>query len=120
MGVRTPALQIGVSWNQGSNRGNSQCPLNKGESADWLESGRRKSNPRSQLGNLTLTAYNSALGTKSFQERRDRVDEDGEPIGYKNGLKINVDIAELDAWNRSNIQLRTTQLASSALALFPL
>ena len=72
------------------------------------------------LGNLTLTAYNSALGTKSFQEKRDRVDDDGEPIGYKNGLKINVDIAELDTWDRSNIQLRTTQLASSALALFPL
>ena len=72
------------------------------------------------LGNLTLSAYNSALGTKSFQEKRDRLDDDGEPIGYKNGLKINSELADQITWNRSIIESRTIELARNALALFPL
>lgn len=72
------------------------------------------------LGNLTLSAYNSALGTKSFQEKRDRLDDDGEPIGYKNGLKINSKLADRNTWNRSIIESRTIELARNALALFPL
>ena len=45
------ALQIGDSRNRASNHGNSQSPLFTRESVGWLESGRRESNPRSQLGN---------------------------------------------------------------------
>jgi Protein of unknown function DUF262/Protein of unknown function (DUF1524) len=72
------------------------------------------------LGNLTLSAYNSSLGTKSFQEKRDRVDDKGQPIGYKNGLKINIQIAKLDVWNKSIIEARTEDLANEALEQFPL
>ena len=46
------APQIEVSRNLESNHGNSQSPLVTEESAGWLESGRRESNPRSQLGKL--------------------------------------------------------------------
>ena len=49
--LRTP--QIGVLRNPVSVHGNSESPLFTRESADWLESGRRESNPRSQLGKLT-------------------------------------------------------------------
>jgi hypothetical protein len=47
------APQIEASRNPVSVHGNSQSPLLTKESVGWLESGRRESNPRSQLGNLT-------------------------------------------------------------------
>ena len=40
-----------------------------------------------KLGNLTISGFNSALGNKSFQEKRDRTDSKGREVGYKNGLK---------------------------------
>ncbi len=44
-----------------------------------------------RLGNLTLAdkSNNTRLGNKSFIEKRDALDEDGRPAGYKNGLWLN-------------------------------
>ena len=46
------APQIGVLRNSVSVHGKPQSPLVTRESAGWLESGRRESNPRSQLGKV--------------------------------------------------------------------
>lgn len=72
------------------------------------------------LGNLTLTGYNSSLGNKSFQEKRDREDHQGRPVGYRNGLNVNKDLATRDSWTASDIDARTQQLVDRCLDLFSL
>ena len=47
-----------------------------------------------KFGNLTLSGYNSALGNKSFMEKRDRKDSKGRAVGYKNGLSLNHTLAD--------------------------
>ena len=73
-----------------------------------------------RLGNLTITAYNSTLGNKSFAEKRDRADKEGRSIGYKNGLALNAGLAEKEAWTVADIDKRTMQLAEQVAARFPL
>ena len=73
-----------------------------------------------KLGNLTITGFNSALGTKNFLEKRDRVDSVGNPIGYKNGLKLNQDLAIAETWSAEHIDARTTKLVEQVLNLFNL
>ncbi len=72
------------------------------------------------LGNLTISGYNSHLGTKSFAQKRDRVDDKGHQIGFRNGLSLNADVATQETWSRAQIAARTERLAQEALALFPL
>jgi hypothetical protein len=73
-----------------------------------------------KLGNLTISGFNSALGNKSFAEKRDRVDRQGRAVGYKNGLKLNEDLAEAERWDKEQIDQRTSRLVYSAMALFKL
>lgn len=73
-----------------------------------------------RLGNLTITAYNSNLGNKSFAEKRDRTDIQGRPIGYRNGLSLNADLANRDSWTAQDIEERTAALAARAITRFPL
>lgn len=73
-----------------------------------------------RLGNLTITAYNSNLGNKSFIEKRDRQDAKGRYIGYRNGLALNVDLSTRESWTSEDIERRTQELASRVLARFPL
>lgn len=73
-----------------------------------------------RLGNLTLTPYNSALGKMSFIEKRDRIDEDGLPIGYKNDLVLNTDLASRPDWSEDAIGARTVDFTQRVLDLFPL
>lgn len=72
------------------------------------------------LGNLTISCYNSALGTKSFREKRDRVDSQGRPIGYNNRLSLNADLANATSWSIEQIQARTQKLASQVMDMFAL
>lgn len=72
-----------------------------------------------RLGNLTITAYNSTLGNKSFPEKRDRTDARGNSIGYRNGLALNADLADRKTWTVADIVERTTKLADKVLARFP-
>jgi hypothetical protein len=51
-----------------------------------------------QLGNLTITAYNSSLSNKSFQDKRDRIDRNGNFVGFKNRLSLNTQLASTEAW----------------------
>jgi len=73
-----------------------------------------------KLGNLTISGFNSALGNKSFVEKRDRVDRQGRAMGYKNGLKLNEDLAEAEHWGKDQIDQRTSRLVDSVMALFKL
>lgn len=72
------------------------------------------------LGNLTISGYNSSLGKKSFVEKRDRQDADSNPIGYRNGLSLNSDLANRDDWSGEAIRARTDKLSLLAVEAFPL
>lgn len=72
-----------------------------------------------RIGNLTITGYNSTLGNKSFEEKRDRKSRDGQRyIGYKNGLEINREIADKDAWTIEDIKTRTTALVEKLMKVY--
>ncbi|AXJ10227.1 DUF262 domain-containing protein [Arthrobacter sp. PM3] len=75
---------------------------------------------RHRLGNLTITAYNSNLGNKSFLEKRDRKDPKGRYIGYRNGLSLNAELAARDSWTANDIEERTQVLADKAVERFHL
>lgn len=73
-----------------------------------------------RLGNLTITAYNSTLSNKSFIEKRDRKDSQERWIGYRNGLKLNEQLATQDSWTVADIAARTESLCDQVVARFPL
>lgn len=73
-----------------------------------------------RLGNLTITAYNSTLGNKSFGQKRDRADGHGRSIGYRNGFNLNADLASHDTWTVADIDARTRDLANKVITRFPL
>lgn len=75
---------------------------------------------RHRLGNLTITAYNSNLGNKSFVEKRDRQDSKGLRIGYKNGFSLNAELATRESWTADDIEARTKVLADKVIGRFPL
>ena len=72
------------------------------------------------FGNLTITGYNSSLGNKSFEEKRDRKDNSGKYIGYRNGLNLNADVADKTAWTVDAIKARTDSMVEKILAMFQL
>lgn len=71
-----------------------------------------------QLGNLTITAYNSSLSNKSFQDKRDRIDRNGNFVGFKNRLNLNTQLASTEAWTIEQIQARTHDLQQKVLLEF--
>ena len=73
-----------------------------------------------KLGNLTITGYNSKLSNMSFIRKRDRKDENGNFIGYKNGLGINAEIAQKDKWTIADIEVRTRALTDRFLEMYKL
>lgn len=73
-----------------------------------------------QLGNLTLSGYNSALGKMNFTDKRDRVDDKGDYIGYKNGFYLNTELSSADVWNKNTIKGRTKSLTEEVISLFRL
>ena len=72
------------------------------------------------FGNLTITAYNSSLSNKSFAEKRDRKNSDGNYIGYRNGLNLNDDVADKDKWTVEIIKNRTDVMVEKILTMFRL
>ena len=72
-----------------------------------------------KIGNLTITGYNSSLGNKSFEEKRDRKSKDGKRfIGYNNGLDINKEIAQKDKWTIDDIKDRTKSLVNKLIKVY--
>ncbi len=72
-----------------------------------------------KIGNLTITGYNSTLGNKSFIEKRDRQSKEGKRfIGYKNGLEINKEIAQLDTWTVDDIKKRSETMIEKLMEMY--
>ena len=69
---------------------------------------------------LSITGYNSSLGNKSFKEKKERKDNNGNPIGYLNGLNLNADVADKDEWTVDLIKDRTDKLVKEILDMFKL
>ncbi len=69
------------------------------------------------LGNLTLTGYNSELGDKPFEEKKERLENPETPthitILYKGVLNQ-------DTWAEPQIQARAKELSETILKLFPI
>lgn len=70
------------------------------------------------LGNLTITGYNSNLSNMSFEKKKNRKNNRGNEIGYRNGLYLNKDIVNEDSWSISKIEKRTDDLVKESLDLF--
>lgn len=64
-----------------------------------------------KIGNLTLTAFNSNLGTKSFSQKKEY---------FRNGFSINEFILSSEKWTATEIQERSDDLIEKALKLFEL
>ena len=73
-----------------------------------------------KLGNLTISGYNSSLGNKSFSDKRDRVDNKGKFVGYKNNLHLNQDLENEDDWTIEKIDYRTNRLVERILNKYSL
>ena len=71
-----------------------------------------------KLGNLTLTGYNQNLSNFDFEKKRDRPNQDGSFIGYKNGLYLNTELAKKDSWTEADIEERTNKLVAITLDIF--
>ncbi len=69
------------------------------------------------LGNLTLTGYNSELGDKSFEEKKQML---GNPESPTHITVLYSDVLNQAAWNESTIQLRAAHLSEMILKLFPI
>jgi hypothetical protein len=67
------------------------------------------------LGNLTISGYNSALGNKSFEDKQQRIDQKGRPVGYNNGLSLNSQLIHEDSWTVEKIEARTIELVDRIL-----
>lgn len=72
------------------------------------------------LGNLTISGYNSALGNKSFEEKKNRTDSQGRKVGYNNGLYLNQALATESSWTLEKLKARTDQLVHEVLGKYPL
>ena len=70
-----------------------------------------------RLGNLTISGFNSALGNKSFSDKQNR-EKDGRPVGYKNGLWLNQELAQTEAWSVAQIEARTQKLVDETMKRF--
>ncbi|CAH0165102.1 DUF262 domain-containing protein [Pseudomonas carnis] len=72
------------------------------------------------LGNLTISGYNSALGNKSFEEKKSRTDSQGRKVGYNNGLYLNQALATENSWTIDKLNARTSQVVQEVLEKYPL
>lgn len=68
------------------------------------------------IGNLTLTAYNSELSDGTFEQKKARAKG-----GYDNEfLSISSDLRDLDVWNATTIGERADRLVARALSVWAL
>ena len=67
------------------------------------------------IGNLTLTAYNSELSDGTFQEKKTRAIG-----GYGNEyMSISAELHEADSWTPASIKARAEHLIAIALSIWP-
>lgn len=66
------------------------------------------------LGNLTLTGYNSELGDKPFEKKKEKLEETITHIAV-----LYSDVKDKSEWNSVNMEKRAKRLAEIILKLFP-
>jgi len=64
------------------------------------------------LGNLTITGYNSELGTKSFKDKKEIISK------YSKAQLLNKDILNADVWNETSILRRADRLSDRLVNIF--
>lgn len=67
------------------------------------------------LGNLTLTGYNSELGDKPFDEKKDLLSDTITHV-----VVLYSDVKDKDSWNADTIEARADRLATLIKNLFPI
>ena len=67
------------------------------------------------IGNLTLTGYNSELGDRSFEQKKQKLENPETPTHISILYK---DILNQDSWNEKTITQRSSILSSEVLKLF--
>lgn len=67
------------------------------------------------LGNLTLTGYNSELGDKPFEKKKEKLEETITHIAV-----LYSDVKDKIEWNSVNMEKRAKRLAEIILKLFPI
>lgn len=67
------------------------------------------------LGNLTLTGYNSELGDKPFEKKKEKLEETITHIAV-----LYSDVKDKSEWNSVNMEKRAKRLAEIVLKLFPI
>ena len=67
------------------------------------------------LGNLTLTGYNSELGDKPFEKKKEKLEETITHIAV-----LYSDVKDKSGWNSVNMEKRAKRLAEIILKLFPI
>lgn len=72
------------------------------------------------LGNLTISGYNSSLGNKSFEEKKNRLDNQRRKVGYNNSLYLNESLVTEGTWSVIKIEARTQKLVAEVMEKFPL
>ena len=72
-----------------------------------------------KLGNLTLTGYNSQLSNMPLDKKQNK-QKDGKYIGFKNGLYLNDNLKNAEAWSKADIVKRTNILVEKAMNIFKL
>jgi Protein of unknown function DUF262/Protein of unknown function (DUF1524) len=73
-----------------------------------------------QLGNLTLSGYNSKVGTMEFKKKQDRKNDQGDFIGHRKGLYPNATLATRDDWNEAAIATRTDKMLQEVKSILSL
>lgn len=73
-----------------------------------------------KLGNLTITRFNSTLSNKSFVDKLNATDANGNSVGIKNRLRINDDVVAESVWDKQRIVARTGRLVDAAFNHFRL
>lgn len=95
-------------------------PQNKNISTAWQTMlGENWENDKNRwlhtLGNLTLTGYNSELGDKPFDEKKQLIEAKQTKV-----VILYSDIQSSDVWNADIIEQRAKRLEREVLALFPI
>ncbi|WP_243299638.1 DUF262 domain-containing protein [Bacillus litorisediminis] len=72
------------------------------------------------FGNLTITGYNSTLSNRSFEEKKERKDNNGNYVGYRNGLNLNADVVTEEKWTVDIITKRTQRMVDKIMTMFSL
>jgi len=88
----------------------------KWESALGSQAARIRDQWSHTIGNLTLTPYNSPLGQKTFEEKKNL-----EPGGFNTSkLWLSKSLLKYDAWTEEAIRQRGNELMGVALEVWPM